>query len=300
MVRRGKDIEQVLLQPDQVPTKEAHNAPLSHPDGSKATTPEEICEEIPAYYTDILANDRSEEQALEELLQDRIRPTTQIPRERIREVCETLTQEDVLKIIRNSPRDKSPGPDGLTAEFYKAFVGQICPILTRVLKYSLENRVLTQDFTSGDCKLLFKGKGSPSDLAKWRPITLLNTDCKMMTSWPASKLQLLIPYIINQAQTGFIKGRSIKTLQRIFKCCPVPLLLRRLSLSYLASYSRNQPLVPTLGTDLYSIPSNGPSSYAYDLFNDPGTIRRGSAPRQLGCPGQDGLAALDWCAYRYH
>jgi len=56
----------------------------------------------------------------------------------------------------------------------------------------------------GVITLIPKEEESLLDLSNWRPITLLNVDCKITTRIEASLSKL-----INSDQTGFIKGRYI-------------------------------------------------------------------------------------------
>ena len=46
-------------------------------------------------------------------------------------------------------------------------------------------------------------------LKNWRPISLLNTDYKILTHVPANRLKTVITQIINTDQNGYIKGRNI-------------------------------------------------------------------------------------------
>ena len=46
-------------------------------------------------------------------------------------------------------------------------------------------------------------------LKNWRPISLLNTDYKIMTKCIATRLKNNLIKIINKSQSGFIKGRYI-------------------------------------------------------------------------------------------
>ena len=53
-------------------------------------------------------------------------------------------------------------------------------------------------------------KNKPTNLLKnWRPITLLNCDYKIATKSIASRIRKVLPKIINNDQTGFLKGRFI-------------------------------------------------------------------------------------------
>ena len=53
-------------------------------------------------------------------------------------------------------------------------------------------------------------KNKPTNpLKNWRPITLLNCDYKIATKSIASRIRKVLPRIINNDQTGFLKGRFI-------------------------------------------------------------------------------------------
>ena len=57
--------------------------------------------------------------------------------------------------------------------------------------------------------ILLYRKGDRSQLANWRPISLMNTDEKILTKILTSRLQMHLPSIISPAQTGFVRNRSI-------------------------------------------------------------------------------------------
>lgn len=47
------------------------------------------------------------------------------------------------------------------------------------------------------------------ELQNWRPITLLNVDCKTATKAIGKRIEPFLPTLIYSDQTGFIKGRYI-------------------------------------------------------------------------------------------
>ena len=54
-----------------------------------------------------------------------------------------------------------------------------------------------------------KEKQTSAIFKNWRPITLLNCDYKIAAKSIATRLKKILPYLINNDQTGFLKGRFI-------------------------------------------------------------------------------------------
>ena len=105
--------------------------------------------------------------------------------------------------------NKSPGSDGLTVEFFRRFWSDIGPILVEVLNYSLDKGLLPQSLRQAVITVLHKSGKDASFVKNYRPISLLNTDYKIMTKSLANRMNTTLTNIISRDQTGFIKNRYI-------------------------------------------------------------------------------------------
>ena len=52
-----------------------------------------------------------------------------------------VTPDEIERVIRQILVHKSPGPDGFTGEFYRAFKGEITPILHRLFQKIQEDGI---------------------------------------------------------------------------------------------------------------------------------------------------------------
>ena len=126
-----------------------------------------------------------------------------------RDECEgEITLDEVRSAIKSFNNDKSPGCDGLTAEFYQTFFGVIGSDLVDVINYAFENEKLTLTMRRGIIVLIWKCN-EREYLKNWRPISLLNCDYKIITKILASRISDFIPKIIHPNQKCSVKGRSI-------------------------------------------------------------------------------------------
>ena len=118
-----------------------------------------------------------------------------------------LECEEVVKLFKNN---KSPGWDGLSAEFYKAYWEDLKYILFSSFQESIDRGTLTPSQRIGILTLIPKPK-SPVELnfiKNWRPITLLNVDYKIFTHIIKNRIIKTLPSVISKAQSGFQAGRS--------------------------------------------------------------------------------------------
>ena len=84
--------------------------------------------------------------------------------------------DEMDAVVGKLKNNKSPGWDGLPAEFYKFFWDDLKPILFHSYLESINNQHLSPSQRKGVITLLPKPKPPPDlvYLKNWRPITLLN------------------------------------------------------------------------------------------------------------------------------
>lgn len=83
-------------------------------------------------------------------------------------------------IIKKTPFNKSPGPDGLPFEFYRCFWEEIREFILKVFNECAANGELTESMKQGVITLIPKPNKDVLYLDNWRPITLLNSDYKLL------------------------------------------------------------------------------------------------------------------------
>ena len=115
----------------------------------------------------------------------------------------------MYKSIINDAKNKSPGSDGLTTEFYRAFWDIVSTYVVNSFNYAFNTGNLSIPQRQGILPLIPKKKKDTQYLKKWRPVSLLNVDYKIATKTIALRIEKALPHLINSTQTDHVKGRFI-------------------------------------------------------------------------------------------
>ena len=74
-------------------------------------------------------------------------------------------------------------------------------------------------FNRGVISVIYK-KGDPCSPANYRPITLLNTDYRLLSKVLANRLGSCLPGLIGPEQTAFLHGRHIGENAHLLQLLP--------------------------------------------------------------------------------
>ena len=117
--------------------------------------------------------------------------------------------------------EKSPGTHGLPSEFHKVFWEEIGERLTSALNFSFEIGQLPISQRLGIIKLIPKKDADPNLIKNWRTLTQLNCDYKIASKAIGNRIKTVLPKLISDDQSGFIKNRcisdNIRTLDSVIQ-----------------------------------------------------------------------------------
>ena len=173
------------------------------------TTDKEILSECETFYKTLYSsnngsqNERAGKVFFKTQMEKKLNQTEQ-------DSCEgLLTKTECLEALKKMECNKTPGSDGLPAEFYKVFWNDIADLFIKSLNYANQTGQLSVTQRRGIIKLIPKKDAEPYLIKNWRPISLLNCDYKIAAKAIANRFKQVLPNLIDNDQTGFLKGRFI-------------------------------------------------------------------------------------------
>ncbi|CAA7042276.1 unnamed protein product [Microthlaspi erraticum] len=118
------------------------------------------------------------------------------------------TDDEITKVFSSLPRNKAPGPDGFTMEFFASSWDLVGSDLVAAVKEFFTSSVMLRHVNATVISLIPKVPGAET-LSNFRPISLCNTVYKVISRILSSRLKILTPEVVQRNQVGFVNGRLL-------------------------------------------------------------------------------------------
>ena len=184
-----------------------HISSITSLDGRHLTTNGGICEEFRSNFQELFTREPGLSTAqFDAYLSD-------FPRLEAAEAdrCEgPITEDEVWRALSNAGTEKAPGIDGIPYEVYLKLSPIFVHLLATLFNHWLKQGNIPRHFTKGVVKLLRKEKDGGDGIDNFRPLTMLNTELKILAKVLSGRLQVVLDKLIGPEQTCAVKGRSIQ------------------------------------------------------------------------------------------
>jgi len=177
---------------------------LTSSNGDTLSSSQDVNDEIVNYFKSIFKERPLPDQQYENIFLDGVKSC--LPN------CQTLTEPftstEIKTALLATKRNKSPGTDGIPNEFYIFFWDLIAPHFLDMFNHVLERDSISQSQGRAAVRLIPKSSGL-CGVSGYRPISLLNTDYKLMASVLANRLKRTLSQTVKDFQKGGVPGRLL-------------------------------------------------------------------------------------------
>ncbi|KAL9675962.1 hypothetical protein QQ045_004171 [Rhodiola kirilowii] len=125
-----------------------------------------------------------------------------------RPLISEASDKEIWLALSRIGSDKSPGPDGFSASFFRENWNLIGKELCAAIRHCLKFNALPKGLNAAVIALIPKSK-TASEPGDYRPIACCNVVYKVVSGLLAEQLKTILPGLIDKAQGAFVQGRSI-------------------------------------------------------------------------------------------
>ena len=171
--------------------------------GTTITKPRKVLAEQQMFYKSLYTSDPTIKFQLD------IQPTKKLDLNMQEKLERPLQIEELGVTLKQSRRNRTPGPCGISSDFYMMFWLRIKHHMYDAFMECFEVKRIFPSGRNGIISLIPKQNRDLTALKNWRPIILLSTDYKILAKAIANRLKGTLGNLIHEDQTGFMAGRNI-------------------------------------------------------------------------------------------
>ncbi|KAG0930528.1 hypothetical protein G6F57_012200 [Rhizopus arrhizus] len=182
---------------------------LQSSDGQLVISLHQLNECTKQFYEKLYSAEPIQLEAMEEIL-NHIPPSTCFNEDVNNALTSSWTEEEILACVSKAPRNISPGVDGIPYEILQLLLQHLfCrDLFAKILNLALKESKFPATWQQSVVVFLTK-KGERIQLQNWRPVSLICADAKIFTRLLATRINEVLPHLINVHQTGFMPERFI-------------------------------------------------------------------------------------------
>lgn len=138
--------------------------------------------------------------------------------EQANQMLRPISEDELKSTSLAAAKKKSPGPDGLSYEFYLTHFDIVKEDLLKLFNGYLDGSLKPpKEFSAGIITLIPK-EADAASLDKYRPISMLNTDYKLFTKILANRLHAVLGDLLGEGQSACLQsGSCAENLKKLRK-----------------------------------------------------------------------------------
>ena len=127
--------------------------------------------------------------------------------EEIEIMNKSVRSTEIKTVIKHLPQNKSTGPDCFPGEFYQIFRDELRPIILKLFQSITEEGTLPNlHSVRPQSPWSWNQIKDSTKKRKYRPVSLMNIDAKILNKILANRIQQHIKKIMHHGQVRFISG----------------------------------------------------------------------------------------------
>jgi hypothetical protein len=178
--------------------------------GELITAPQQLAEQVAQHFADAsqqrVVSEEAQQQVLAAIGQQQRQAIK--PDDAQQAGRQIIDVEEVQAALQSMPTGRAPGIDGFPLEVWKVGDGVWAPLLAKLFTAIGTVQNLPTDYTLG-CVVPIHKSGDVTQVSRYRPITLLNADYKILARVLANRFAAAMQSSIGSEQTAFLPGREI-------------------------------------------------------------------------------------------